>query len=115
VIECRGNNKGWLLTTSSLSLRQSLAMTTFRQSSATNWHGLDKGVRINSEQACLSQYADLARGVFQVIMVVGAGRGPLVRASLAAAHETQRRVRVYAVEKNPNAVVTLHVRPTAAQ
>ncbi|GAQ92994.1 Skb1 methyltransferase [Klebsormidium nitens] len=43
-----------------------------------------------------------------VVMVVGAGRGPLVRASLAAAHETQRRVRVYAVEKNPNAVVTLH-------
>jgi predicted RNA methylase len=47
-------------------------------------------------------------------MVVGAGRGPLVRASLAAAHETQRRVRVYAVEKNPNAVVTLHVRRTVA-
>ena len=39
--------------------------------------------------------------------VVGAGRGPLVRASLAAAAETGRLVRVYAVEKNPNAVVTL--------
>ena len=42
-----------------------------------------------------------------VSQVVGAGRGPLVRASLAAAAETGRRVRVYAVEKNPNAVVTL--------
>ncbi|CAM6114727.1 unnamed protein product [Calypogeia fissa] len=43
-----------------------------------------------------------------VLMVVGAGRGPLVRASLQAAEDTQRRLKVYAVEKNPNAVVTLH-------
>ncbi|CAK9163785.1 unnamed protein product, partial [Ilex paraguariensis] len=43
-----------------------------------------------------------------VLMVVGAGRGPLVRASLQAAEETGRTLRVYAVEKNPNAVVTLH-------
>ncbi|KAL0687219.1 hypothetical protein Bca4012_086896 [Brassica carinata] len=43
-----------------------------------------------------------------VSMVVGAGRGPLVRASLQAAEETGRKMKVYAVEKNPNAVVTLH-------
>lgn len=43
-----------------------------------------------------------------VIMVVGAGRGPLVRASLQAAKRTRRSVHVYAVEKNPNAVLTLH-------
>lgn len=41
-----------------------------------------------------------------VLMVVGAGRGPLVRASLRAAKDSQRQIRVYAVEKNPNAVVT---------
>ncbi|RRT78524.1 hypothetical protein B296_00026955, partial [Ensete ventricosum] len=54
-------------------------------------------------------------------MVVGAGRGPLVRASLQsvevlcikaiilqAAEETGRKLKVYAVEKNPNAVITLH-------
>jgi hypothetical protein len=41
-----------------------------------------------------------------VLMVVGAGRGPLVRASLRAAAEAKRAVRVYAIEKNPNAVVT---------
>ncbi|XP_065849543.1 protein arginine N-methyltransferase 1.5 [Euphorbia lathyris] len=46
--------------------------------------------------------------VTTVLMVVGAGRGPLVRASLQAAEETGRKVIVYAVEKNPNAVVTLH-------
>ena len=39
-------------------------------------------------------------------MVVGAGRGPLVDAVLKAAHSTERSVRVYAVEKNPGAVVT---------
>ncbi|XP_057813500.2 protein arginine N-methyltransferase 1.5 isoform X1 [Cryptomeria japonica] len=43
-----------------------------------------------------------------VLMVVGAGRGPLVRCSLQAARETGRKLRVYAVEKNPNAVVTLN-------
>ncbi|XP_005101573.1 protein arginine N-methyltransferase 5 [Aplysia californica] len=43
-----------------------------------------------------------------VIMVVGAGRGPLVRASIAAAIEAGCKLKkVYAVEKNPNAVITL--------
>ena len=40
-------------------------------------------------------------------MVVGAGRGPLVRRALASAKAAQRKIKVYAVEKNPNAVVTL--------
>uniref|UniRef100_A0A8C3V0I7 Protein arginine N-methyltransferase 5 n=1 Tax=Catharus ustulatus TaxID=91951 RepID=A0A8C3V0I7_CATUS len=43
----------------------------------------------------------------QVIMVLGAGRGPLVAAALRAARQAGARVRLYAVEKNPNAVVTL--------
>ncbi|XP_015598235.1 protein arginine N-methyltransferase 5 isoform X2 [Cephus cinctus] len=42
-----------------------------------------------------------------VIMLVGAGRGPLVRASLNAADHAHKNVKVYAVEKNPNAVITL--------
>jgi protein arginine N-methyltransferase 5 len=42
-----------------------------------------------------------------VLMVVGAGRGPLVRASLRAAQRSGHKLKVYAVEKNPNAVVTL--------
>lgn len=41
-----------------------------------------------------------------VLMVVGAGRGPLVRASLRAAEAAKRTIKVYAVEKNPNAVIT---------
>lgn len=48
-----------------------------------------------------------------VLMVVGAGRGPLVAASLAAAAAAGRRLRVWAVEKNPNAVVHLHARAAA--
>ena len=44
-----------------------------------------------------------------VVMVVGAGRGPLVRAALRASDSSSVPVRVYAVEKNPNAVVTLKV------
>lgn len=42
-----------------------------------------------------------------LVMVLGAGRGPLVTASLNAADKAGRRIKVYAVEKNPNAVVTL--------
>lgn len=42
-----------------------------------------------------------------IVMVVGAGRGPLVRATLNASHSAQVPVKVYAVEKNPNAVLTL--------
>ncbi|XP_057333940.1 protein arginine N-methyltransferase 5 [Microplitis mediator] len=43
-----------------------------------------------------------------VIMVVGAGRGPLIRATLNAADMAKVQVKVYAVEKNPNAILTLH-------
>lgn len=39
-------------------------------------------------------------------MVVGAGRGPLVTAALNAAFKADRKIKVYAIEKNPNAVVT---------
>ena len=42
-----------------------------------------------------------------VLMVVGAGRGPLVRAALNASERSGRKIRVFAVEKNPNAVITL--------
>lgn len=44
----------------------------------------------------------------QVVMVVGAGRGPLVNATLLAADSAKRKVKVYAVEKNVNAITTLY-------
>lgn len=40
-------------------------------------------------------------------MVVGAGRGPLVRSALNAAANTGRKMKVFAVEKNPNAISIL--------
>ena len=42
-----------------------------------------------------------------IIMVLGAGRGPLVRASIRAADACGRKIKVIAVEKNTNAIVTL--------
>lgn len=42
----------------------------------------------------------------RVLMVLGAGRGPLVNASLRAARQADRKLKVYAVEKNPNAIIT---------
>merc|ERR1719188_1913685 len=42
-----------------------------------------------------------------VLIVVGAGRGPLLRAALRASEASRRKIRVFAVEKNPNAVITL--------
>ena len=50
-----------------------------------------------------------------VITVVGAGRGPLVASALAAAAEVGVAVRIYAVEKNENAVITLRNRVLTAQ
>lgn len=45
-----------------------------------------------------------------VVTVVGAGRGPLVAAAIRAAASADVAVRIYAVEKNPNAVVALQNR-----
>lgn len=45
-----------------------------------------------------------------VIMVVGAGRGPLVQACLNASYILQRKIKLYAVEKNPFAISTLEDR-----
>lgn len=48
------------------------------------------------------------------VVVLGAGRGPLVDATLAASDETGIKVKVTAVEKNPHAAVTLRQRSESA-
>jgi protein arginine N-methyltransferase 5 len=45
-----------------------------------------------------------------VVMVVGAGRGPLVRCVIDAARRARVPVRVFALDKNPYAVLTLRAR-----
>ena len=52
----------------------------------------------------------LANPTFSTVMVVGAGRGPLVAATLRASATVGRPLTVFAVEKNPNAVITLRNR-----
>ncbi|CAF1559295.1 unnamed protein product [Adineta ricciae] len=42
------------------------------------------------------------------IMVVGSGRGPLVNRALEAADRAKYKVHIYAVEKNPMAIISLH-------
>lgn len=42
-----------------------------------------------------------------VVMYFGAGRGPLIRKALMAATREQVTVKVIALDKNPNAIVTL--------
>uniref|UniRef100_A0A8C6VMT3 Protein arginine N-methyltransferase 5 n=1 Tax=Naja naja TaxID=35670 RepID=A0A8C6VMT3_NAJNA len=56
---------------------------------------------------CLLDMVRRQKKTLMVVMVLGAGRGPLVNASLQAALQAKRRIKIYAVEKNPNAVVTL--------
>lgn len=41
------------------------------------------------------------------VVIVGAGRGPLIRAALNASEMSGRRIKVYALEKNPHAINTL--------
>ncbi|CAO3664125.1 unnamed protein product [Rhizopus stolonifer] len=45
--------------------------------------------------------------IVTTVMVVGAGRGPLVNCCLRAAEKSLRKIHIYALEKNPNAFVTL--------
>lgn len=51
-------------------------------------------------------YAKILFALGRIVMVLGAGRGPLVTAALKAAEKADRIINVYAVEKNPNAVNT---------
>ena len=65
----------------------------------------DAAKYIEYEKAITQAFKD--RPSITTVMVVGAGRGPLVRASINASKSTGVRVKLYALEKNPNAIVTL--------
>lgn len=59
------------------------------------------------EEAVFLALSDRSPTSRTVICVVGAGRGPIVTRCLAALDRSKRDGLVYAVEKNPNAFVTL--------
>jgi len=41
------------------------------------------------------------------VMYFGAGRGPLIRKAIKAADRSQVKIKIIALDKNPNAIVTL--------
>lgn len=57
--------------------------------------------------ACLQREPTLKGKDEIVLMVLGAGRGPLVSAAMRASKTANRKLRLFALEKNPNAVNTL--------
>lgn len=59
------------------------------------------------QEAVYKALLDRPENSTTVLMVVGAGRGPLMTCSIRAADAAKRKVKFYAIEKNPNAVVTL--------
>ncbi|EGG06465.1 uncharacterized protein MELLADRAFT_116545 [Melampsora larici-populina 98AG31] len=62
------------------------------------------------EEAVFRALSDRPSTQVQHIAVCGAGRGPLVQASLVAARRAVRKVKIIAVEKNPNSYITLQSR-----
>ena len=58
---------------------------------------------------CLNDKGSKNTSGAMVVMVLGAGRGPLVRAALSAARRADLKIKCYAVEKNANAAVTLNL------
>ncbi|KAJ7052637.1 PRMT5 arginine-N-methyltransferase-domain-containing protein [Mycena amicta] len=67
----------------------------------------------NYEEAIYHAVADWPSEDKIILCVAGAGRGPLVARSLSAIERVGRDAHVYAVEKNPNAYVTLQGRKEA--
>ncbi|CAH0474551.1 unnamed protein product [Peronospora belbahrii] len=59
------------------------------------------------EKAITKVLAQTPKDKESVVIVAGAGRGPLVRCAIRAATGANRKIRIYAVEKNANAIITL--------
>lgn len=61
------------------------------------------------EEALIHCFQDRVRNDnVVVVMVLGAGRGPLVHAGIRASEQVGvKNIRIYAIEKNPHAVRTL--------
>lgn len=56
----------------------------------------------------LKDFVNAGRKAPFTLMVVGAGRGPLVKAAIRASVRSKIPLKLYAVDKNPNALVTLY-------
>lgn len=58
-------------------------------------------------KALVDRKAARPDGEHLVLFVLGAGRGPLVKCALRASRESGQKLKIYALDKNPNAVITL--------
>jgi protein arginine N-methyltransferase 5 len=78
----------------------------------------DESVRVSNTHATqlrrLSQ-SDPDSTLEVIVIVLGAGRGPLVQCALQAATQSRTLVRIYVIEKNPHAIVTLRNRVHTAR
>eukprot|EP00941_MAST-03F_sp_MAST-3F-sp1_P005087 g5087.t1 len=73
--------------------------------------GFEQHQKLKADKMTMLEWTDGM--LLPIVMVVGAGRGPLVLASLRASQRALIPIRIYAVEKNPNAVITLrHMKDT---
>ena len=79
----------------------------FRQTHGITYPGKPEASKDNgsSEDMKVDQQASKDQEI--VVMYFGAGRGPLIRRALAAAKKAKANVKVIALDKNPNAIVTL--------
>ncbi|CAL8109160.1 unnamed protein product [Calicophoron daubneyi] len=87
----------------------------------TGKKGKEENIKLDAPPSCpspnksgdhTSPVSDTPNSHPQIVMILGAGRGPLVNATLAAAEKANCLVRVFAIEKNPNALFTLQDRMT---
>ncbi|CAK5061761.1 unnamed protein product [Meloidogyne enterolobii] len=86
-------------------------------SSVYNTFEQDKPKYLQYQKAIKTALEDLLLQNFEniILIILGAGRGPLVNASLSAIAEARKTfkyqkefsVKIYAVEKNPNAIISL--------
>lgn len=91
-------------------LRDNLEFTTYEtfERDRTKYLQYEEAIRKALEKLRAGMGDDVFREV--VVMVVGSGRGPIVDAAINAQHRARVNCKIYAVEKNPNAVVYLQHR-----
>lgn len=60
------------------------------------------------QEAIVAALKDMGGNSEKIIMVLGAGRGPLVRAVLNGSYHSKCDVKIYVIEKNASAINTLN-------
>lgn len=75
----------------------------FRQTAGITYPGKPK----EETKEIVMQESEETKDNEIVVLYFGAGRGPLIRRALSAAKKAKATIKVIALDKNPNAIVTL--------